>query len=68
MLRAERKEYVRLAVARLPLVQQQLLLLKYGQQLSYGQIAALLDMTPATVSTYLHRARTQLRQALKEMK
>lgn len=43
-------------------LQKQLLLLKYEMDLSYAEIAELLDLNPGTLKTYLFRARTAFKE------
>ncbi|GIX00886.1 MAG: hypothetical protein KatS3mg111_4218 [Pirellulaceae bacterium] len=64
LLAAERQEKVRNALEQLDPRDQQSLMLKYAEGLSYGQIAERLGMTPSAVQSRLHRARRALREVL----
>jgi RNA polymerase sigma-70 factor (ECF subfamily) len=57
-------ETVRLAVARLPSDQRQVVALHYGDGLAVEQIALALEIPEGTVKSRLHYAREQLRQWL----
>ena len=52
------------ALAQLSDEEQAVLALKYDQDLSYGEIGAVLDCPPGTVASRLNRARAQLRRIL----
>ena len=52
------------ALARIPEAARTLLLLRYQQELSYEQIADLLDLPLGTVQSRLHRAKAALKAAL----
>jgi RNA polymerase sigma-70 factor (ECF subfamily) len=54
------------AMKRLTPKQRHLIEWKYGDQLTYEEIAARLDTTPAAVSQALRRARLSLKQAIEE--
>jgi RNA polymerase sigma-70 factor (ECF subfamily) len=54
------------ALAELPERQRTAILLLQQQGLSYDEIATALDASVSAVKTWIHRARTQLRSALKE--
>ena len=58
----ERGEEVRAAMARIDERDRQLLLLKYVEGLSYGEIANRIGVTASAVQSRLHRARATLRQ------
>lgn len=64
LLRSERQREVRAAVAALPLSQQQAVSLRYGQDLSYREIALILGRTEGTVKQLLHRARRGMQRRL----
>jgi RNA polymerase sigma-70 factor, ECF subfamily len=57
-------EAVRLAIASLPDVAREALELRLREQLSYEEIAEMLDIPIGTVRSRLHNAMRQLRQAL----
>ena len=63
-LEADEQSGVRQAVARLPVQDRAIVFLRYYQQMSYGEISAVLDIPEATVGTRLHRAREKLRKDL----
>jgi RNA polymerase sigma factor (sigma-70 family) len=52
------------AIASLPTKLRAIVMLRYTTQLSFPQIACILDMQAATVKTYFARAKVRLRQAL----
>jgi len=54
------------AVAQLSLRDRQLITLCYFQELSSEEVAEVMDIPAGTVRVYLHRARTQLKEILKE--
>lgn len=56
------------ALQDLPPQQRQAILLLQQQNLSYDEIAAALNASTASVKTWIHRARTHLREALKEFR
>jgi len=64
LLGDERRQQVRQCLARLPTRDAEILLLKYTQQWSYGQIAEHLGTTKSAVESRLHRARGRLRAEL----
>lgn len=55
------------ALARIPEVARELLLLRYQQELPYEQIASLLNLPLGTVQSRLHRAKASLKAALNEI-
>ena len=59
-----RLEPMRLAIDALPVAQRETLLLKLQQNLSYEEIAAVLDIPVGTVRSRLHHAVRRLRDAL----
>jgi RNA polymerase sigma-70 factor, ECF subfamily len=61
--RVERQQ-VRAAIQRLPLVFREIIILREYEELSYQEIAALLDCPPGTVMSRLARARSRLRDLL----
>lgn len=63
-LQAENQERMKRALAKLPEIQRQLLLLKYAQGLSYEEIARLQGMKVDKVRTYLYRARQNMNKYL----
>ncbi len=64
LLASERKALVRKALRRLPPRDAELLLFKYSQDFSYGQMAERLGLSTSAVEARLHRARRKLRGAL----
>jgi len=60
----ERLEPMRLAIDALPAGQREALLLKLQQELSYEEIAAVLDIPVGTVRSRLHHAVRRLREQL----
>jgi len=54
------------ALAELPENQRNAILLRQQQGLAYDEIATALGVSLSSVKTWIHRARTQLRKALKE--
>lgn len=54
------------ALAALPENQRNAILLRQQQGLAYDEIAKALDTSTSSVKTWIHRARTQLRQELKD--
>ena len=56
------------ALQDLPVKQRQAILLLQQQNLSYDEIAQVMDSSVASVKTSIHRARTHLRAALKEFR
>ena len=64
LLREERRAMVRAAVAALPLPQRQAVVLRYGHDLHYKEIARILGYSEGAVKQLLHRARTRLRYRL----
>ncbi|WCN38715.1 RNA polymerase sigma factor [Aneurinibacillus uraniidurans] len=57
---------VREAIKRLPDHQRTIVTLRYMQDLSYGEIAEVMNMPLNTVKSYLYRARQQLQELLHE--
>lgn len=66
-VKAEQTEQVRQAVSSLPARQRATLVLAYYQQLSYREVAAVLDCSEGTVKTQMYRALRTLAQRLPEM-
>ena len=64
LIREERREAVREAIARLPEKFRVPLALRYYGEFSYDQIAQQLHLTRANVATLVFRAKQELRQAL----
>ncbi|AMA72316.1 MULTISPECIES: RNA polymerase sigma factor [Aneurinibacillus] len=64
--RAGVAEEVREAIKRLPEHQRTVVTLRYLQDLSYGEIAEVMDMPLNTVKSYLYRARQHLQELLHE--
>jgi RNA polymerase sigma factor (sigma-70 family) len=67
LLRRERHELTREALLRLSPRDAEVLVLKYGEQWSYGQIAAHLGLTARAVDSRLLRARAALREQLRAL-
>lgn len=63
----ERRKFVRVALEKLPARDAEILLLKYGEDWSYHEIAARLGIGHSAVETRLHRARRRLRAELAAM-
>ena len=63
---AEQKEQVRQAISFLPARQRATLILAYYQQMSYPEVAAVLDCSVGTVKTQMYRALRTLAQKLPE--
>lgn len=57
---------IRALVARLEPLDQQLLMLRYGHDLTQPAVARALDLAEGTAKVRLHRARARLRAALEE--
>lgn len=68
MLKEQRKEYLQMAVERLPLKYQKLVDLRYFQELSYEEVSKELELPLGTVKAQLFRARELLNQELSHMK
>ena len=66
-VKAEQVEQVRQAVESLPEKQKAALVLSYYQQLSYREIASVLDCSIGTVKTQMYRALKTLAQKLPEV-
>ena len=66
LLSEERQGEVREAMSRLSERDRQLLMLKYVESMSYGDIAKQLGVTASAVQSRLHRARGELRKLLLE--
>lgn len=62
--RRERSDAIRDAVAALPEQYRQVLLLRYMQELSYGEIGSALGLPEGTVKSRINRAKSQLKAAL----
>ena len=60
---AERTDQLRAAIGRLPEDERAVVMLRYGQDMTYAQVADYLDIPPTTVQSRLRRAK----RALKEM-
>ena len=66
-VKAEQKEQVRLAIETLPERQRATLVLAYFQQLSYREVAQVLDCSIGTVKTQMFRALKTLSQRLPDI-
>lgn len=64
LVSAERQQEVRRAMVKMSERDRQLLLLKYVEGMSYGEIAAQVGVTASAVQSRLHRARGLLRKEL----
>lgn len=64
LLRGERMNLVREALARLPARDAEVLLMKYAEDLSYEQIAERLGISFSAAQARLHRARKRLRSEM----
>ncbi len=67
LVQAEGQARLTAAIARLPVDHREALLLFHQEQLSYREIAAVLEIPIGTVMTWLHRARQRLRAELAEV-
>lgn len=66
LISREQNEQLRLALIQLPQQFQQLLIMKYFMDLSYKEIASIIDHSENHVRTYLQRARKALRKKWEE--
>jgi RNA polymerase sigma-70 factor (ECF subfamily) len=66
-LRGERGELVRRAVDELPARQRMALVLKHFEGMSYDEIAEVMECSAGAVDSLLSRARTSLRDSLKDL-
>lgn len=66
LISKEQYEQLRLALLQLPQQFQQLLIMKYFMDLSYKEIASIIDHSENHVRTYLQRARKALRKKWEE--
>ena len=66
-VRAERDELLRRAVDDLPARQRMALVLKHFEGMSYDDIAGVMECSPGAVDSLLSRARSTLRETLKDM-
>lgn len=60
----EMKEVLWREIARLPFEQREVVILRYFQQLSYGEIAEMTDKPVGTVMSSLHYAKKRLKKAI----
>ena len=67
MLRDQRKEYLAIAIEKLPAKYKQLVELRYFQELSYEEVATKLELPLGTVKAQLFRARELLNEQLSAM-
>ena len=63
----ERRATVRDALARLPLREREVVLLKFYGQLSHGELARALGISESNAGTRLHRALTRLREDCRQI-
>ena len=66
-LRGERSDIVRRAVDGLPLRQRMALVLKHFEGMSYEEISEVMDCSPGAVDSLLSRARSALRETLRDV-
>jgi RNA polymerase sigma-70 factor (ECF subfamily) len=64
LLASERHAHLRMAIAKLPVKDMEMLLLKHVDDCSYQEIAARLGVTPGVVQMRLFRARQKLRDIM----
>jgi RNA polymerase sigma-70 factor (ECF subfamily) len=64
LLADERRKLVRTALARLPRRDAEILLLKYGEDCSYQELAQRMGISSSAIQARLHRARGRLREEL----
>jgi len=64
VLRAELRDVIRQAIRELPEIYRSVILLRDVEQLNTDEAAQVLDITPESVKTRLHRARLAVRQKL----
>jgi RNA polymerase sigma-70 factor (ECF subfamily) len=64
--REERQVLLSRALAALPSEDRLLLALRVGEQLSYDEIAGLLELNPSTVRTRLYRIRARLHRLVQQ--
>lgn len=64
LLADERRTLVRAALARLPKRDAEILLLKYGEECSYQELAQRMGISSSAIQARLHRARGRLREEL----
>lgn len=62
ILKKENKEDIKKVLDELTPLHKNLIILKYDVELSYSQIASMLDMKEETVKTYLYRARNDFKR------
>ncbi len=65
LLESELQEAITSAIAQLPETQRMALVLRRYEELSYEEIADVLDQSVPAIKSLLFRARTELRQRLK---
>jgi len=65
--RDERSDLVKAAIGRLPEDQRVILMLRFGEEMTYEQMAGYLDVPASTVQGRLHRAKEALRSTLKTL-
>jgi len=64
---SEQAVFVRAAIGRLPEDQRVVLMLHFGEDMTYEQMAAYLDVPPPTVQGRLHRAKEALKKMLRTL-
>jgi RNA polymerase sigma-70 factor (ECF subfamily) len=65
--RSERAEMLRAAIGRLPEDLRVVVMLRYGEDMTYEQVAEYLDVPPSTVQGRLHRAKQALKELLRPL-
>jgi RNA polymerase sigma-70 factor (ECF subfamily) len=63
----ERSDLVKAAIGRLPEDQRIILMLRFGEEMTYEQVADYLDVPTTTVQGRLHRAKEALKKTLKTL-
>ena len=65
--KGERSDLVKAAIGRLPEDLRVVLMLRFGEDMTYDQVAEYLDVAPSTVQGRLHRAKQALRKTLRTL-
>lgn len=61
-----REEEVRLAISRIPLKYQTVISLHYWNSMKYEEIAVVMEVPVGTIKTWLHRAKTTVKEELEK--